>query len=220
MSAVSEFSPTAQATLSAPKLTVLDESNAPGRGTGGPAPKSIIVSFGFWIFLLSDIVMFSAFFAAFQVVAVEAGEAAPRFDLSNLAVQTACLLISSFICGLAMLCARRQNLLWTEINLLWTGAFGLAFLIRELHEFAGLIANHQGPTDGSYYSAFFGLVGLHGLHVTAGLLWLGTMMAQIYAKGFREDVMRRLSCFSLFWHALDIVWVAIFSLVYLIRFAP
>jgi cytochrome o ubiquinol oxidase subunit 3 len=218
MSVVSDFVPRPQ--VKPGQVAIARESGAPGRGTGGPAPKDIVVSFGFWIFLLSDIVMFSAFFATFQVLAQSAGAAAPKFDLSNLAVQTASLLISSFACGMAMLCARQRNLLWTEINFLWTGAFGAIFLTREISEFAGLIAHHQGPTDGAYYSAFFALVGCHGLHVTVGLLWLGTMMAQIYAKGFRQDIMRRLTCFSLFWHALDIVWVAIFSLVYLMRFAP
>jgi cytochrome o ubiquinol oxidase subunit 3 len=195
-------------------------SDAPGRGEGGPAPKNIVVSFGFWIFLLSDIVMFSAFFAAFQVAAGNAAQAAPRFDLSNLAVETGCLLVSSFLCGIAMLNARQRNLFWTEAALLFTGIFGAAFLYLELQEFSDLLAKHQGPTDGAYYSAFFALVGCHGLHVTGGLLWLGTMMAQIFAKGFRPDMQRRLACFSLFWHALDIIWVAIFSLVYLMRFAP
>ena len=101
-----------------------------------------------------------------------------------------------------------------------TGLFGAGFLFLEFKEFAGLLAQHMGPSDGAYYSGFFALVGLHGVHVTVGLLWLGTMMAQIAAKGFRQDILRRLACFSLFWHALDIVWVAIFSLVYLMRYAP
>lgn len=196
------------------------ESKAAGHGIGGPAPTSIVVSFGFWIFLLSDIVMFSAFFAAFQVVAGNATQAPPRFDLSNLAIETWCLLISSFLCGIASLSAGQRDPFWTEACLFLTGVFGAAFLYLEVREFAALIARHQGPTDGAYYSAFFALVGCHGLHVTAGLLWLGTMMAQIFVKGFRPDIRRRLACFSLFWHALDIIWVAIFSLVYLMRFAP
>jgi cytochrome o ubiquinol oxidase subunit 3 len=195
-------------------------SEAPGRGEGGPASKAIIVPFGFWIFLLSDIVMFSAFFAAFQVAAGNSMQAPPHFELSNLAIETWCLLISSFLCGMAALSAAQRNLFWTEAMLFLTGIFGAAFLYLEVREFLVLIANHQGPADGAYYSAFFALVGCHGLHITVGLLWLGTMMAQIFAKGFRQDIRRRLSCFSLFWHALDIIWVAIFSLVYLMRFAP
>src|ERR1700743_611400 len=94
------------------------------------------------------------------------------------------------------------------------------FFFLEFKEFTGLIAQHMGPSDGAYYSGFFALVGCHGLHVTVGLLWLGTMMAQIWAKGFRQDILRRLACFSLFGHAVDIVWVGIFSSVYLMRYAP
>lgn len=195
-------------------------SDAPGWGDGGPTSKSIIVSFGFWIFLLSDIVMFSAFFAAFQVAAGNAPGAAPHLDLRNLAIETICLLISSFLCGIAALGAAERNYFLTEAGLFLAGILGAAFLWLEVREFASLAATHQGPSDGAYYSSFFALVGCHGLHVTVGLLWLGTMMAQIWAKGFRPEVLRRLVCFSLFWHALDIVWVAIFSLVYLARFAP
>ena len=93
---------------------------------------------------------------------------------------------------------------------------GFAFLLLELQEFAGMVAAGAGPSRSAFLSAFFALVGCHGLHVTLGLLWLGTMMAQIFVKGFRPTILRRLACFSLFWHALDIIWVALFSVVYLI----
>ena len=96
-----------------------------------------------------------------------------------------------------------------------TGLLGLVFLCLEIQEFAGLVARDAGPTRSAFLSAFFTLVGCHGLHITIGLLWLGTMMAQIFAKGFRPEIQHRFLCFSLFWHALDIIWVAIFSLVYL-----
>ncbi len=220
MSMVSERSSLIPADVAGGSLAFGSSSDAPGRGEGGPTSKSIVVSFGFWIFLLSDIVMFSAFFAAFQVVAGNATVPAPHLDMSNLTIETICLLVSSFLCGIASLGAAARNLLLMEAGLLLTGILGAAFLFLEIHEFAGLIAAHQGPADGAFYSAFFALVGCHGLHVTAGLLWLGTMMAQIFAKGFRQDMLRRLACFSLFWHALDIIWVAIFSLVYLARFTP
>ena len=220
MSVVSSFSPVDPHHIGHSNLTQRTELDAPGHGEGGPASKSVIVSYGFWIFLLSDIVMFSAFFASFQVLAGDATDAAPRFDLSNVAVETGCLLLSSFLCGIASLCANRRRLFGTEMFLLLAGILGAVFLTLEIREFVGMIQQHQGPADGAYYSAFFALVGCHGLHVTVGLLWLGTMMAQIFAKGFRQDILRRLACFSLFWHALDIVWVAIFSLVYLMRFAP
>jgi cytochrome o ubiquinol oxidase subunit 3 len=193
--------------------------NATGHGLGGPAPKRIIVGYGFWIFLLSDIIMFSAFFAAYAVLAANtAGGPSARqlFDLRNVALETGCLLASSFTCGMASLAVGQRSMRWTQLTLFITGLLGTGFLSLELREFAGLVARGAGPSHSAFLSAFFTLVGCHGLHVTAGLLWLGTMMAQFLAKGFRQDIRHRFLCFSLFWHALDIVWVAIFSLVYLV----
>jgi cytochrome o ubiquinol oxidase subunit 3 len=192
---------------------------ATGQGEGGPAARRVIVGYGFWIFLLSDFVMFSAFFAAYAVLRGETagGPGAPQlFDLSNTAVETACLLSSSFACGLMSLALERGKLWRTELWLLVTGLLGAAFLFLELREFAGLIARGDGPQRSAFLTAFFTLVGCHGLHVTVGLLWLGTMMAQAWAKGLNESIRLRLLCFSLFWHALDIIWVAIFTMVYLI----
>ena len=193
--------------------------DAPGHGEGGPASKRIIVGYGFWIFLLSDIVMFSAFFAAHAVLggATDGGPgAAQLFDLHNVAVETVCLLLSSFCCGMASLGVERRSQALTQLALIATGLLGLAFLVLEIREFVGLIAQGNGPSRSAFLTSFFALVGCHGAHVTAGLLWLGTMMAQFYAKGFRPDIRRRYLCFSLFWHALDIIWVAIFTFVYLI----
>ena len=98
--------------------------------------------------------------------------------------------------------------------MLVTFLFGLCFLALEIKEFYGMVVAGNGPTRSAFLSGFFALVGCHGLHVTAGSLWLLTMMAQVYAKGFRPDIMRRLLCFSLFWHTLDIIWVALFTVVY------
>jgi cytochrome o ubiquinol oxidase subunit 3 len=190
-----------------------------GHFAGGPASKRIVVGYGFWIFLISDIIMFSAFFGAFALLApATAGGPSARdlFDPDNVAIETACLLASSFACGMASIAVSQRNQKWTQISLLITGLLGFVFLLLELHEFSGLVARGAGPTRSAFLSAFFTLVGCHGLHVTAGLLWLGTMMAQFYAKGFRRDIQFRYLCFSLFWHALDIIWVAIFSLVYLV----
>ncbi len=162
--------------------------------------------------------MFSGFFAAYAVLSgATAGGPAPRqiFDLSSVAVETACLLASSFVSGLASLAASREKALLTQAALLVTGLLGLAFLLLEAREFAGLIGRGAGPQRSAFLSAFFTLVGCHGVHVTVGLLWLGTMMAQLWAKGFRRSIRLRLLCFFLFWHTLDIIWVAIFSLVYL-----
>jgi len=184
----------------------------------GPASRRIIVGYGFWIFLLSDIIMFSAFFAAYAVLngATNGGPGpAQLFDTNSVAIETACLLASSFACGMASLAVAEQNQRWTQLSLLATGILGAAFLGLELKEFSSLVGRGAGPTHSAFLSSFFTLVGCHGAHITAGLLWLGTMMAQFYAKGFRENIQHRFACFSLFWHALDIIWIAIFSLVYL-----
>jgi cytochrome o ubiquinol oxidase subunit 3 len=192
---------------------------ARGHGGGGPASKRVIVGYGFWLFLLSDIVMFSCLFAAYAVLA-DATAGGPRardiFDLNRVAVETACLLASSFSCGLATIAVARRNQVLVQVALTVTGLLGLAFLLLEASEFAALHAHGYGPTRSAFLTGFFTLVGCHGLHVMVGLLCLGTMMAQFFAKGFRPDIGRRFLCFSMFWHFLDIIWVAIFSLVYLV----
>ena len=194
-----------------------------GLGQRGPQSKSIVVPYGFWLFVLSDMVLFSALFATYAslVRATDGGPVTNQlFDRNLVAIETLALLISSFVCGLAMITAKRRNMLWTQVWLVFTGLLGLVFLSIELHEFAGMISIGAGPQRSAFLSSFFTLVGCHGAHVTAGLLWIGTMMAQIWAKGFREDIMRRLLCLSVFWHALDIIWVAIFTIVYLIGTLP
>jgi cytochrome o ubiquinol oxidase subunit 3 len=180
--------------------------------------KRIIVGYGFWIFLLSDIIMFSAFFATYAVlVGATAGGPSGRelFNLPNVGVETACLLLSSFTCGLASIGARMHRGSWFYGAMAATGVLGAAFLAIEVREFMSMVAQGAGPTRSAFLSAFFTLVGCHGLHVTAGLLWLLTMMAQVFAKGYRADILRRILCFSLFWHTLDIIWVALFTVVYL-----
>jgi len=194
-----------------------------GLGQRGPQSKSIVVPYGFWLFVLSDMVLFSALFASYAslVHATDGGPTtAELFDRKLVAVETLALLLSSFVCGLAMITAKRKSMAWMQIWLLATGALGLVFLGIELFEFSKMIGEGAGPQRSAFLSSFFTLVGCHGAHVTAGLLWLGTMMAQIWAKGFRQDIVRRLLCFSVFWHALDIIWVAIFTIVYLIGTLP
>jgi len=168
-------------------------------------------------------VLFSALFATYASLAHATDGGPPSnqlFDRTLVAIETIALLLSSFVCGLAMIAAKRGNMIWTQGWLLLTGLLGFVFLSIELYEFAVMIAEGAGPQRSAFLSAFFTLVGCHGAHVTAGLLWIGTMMAQIWAKGFREDIMRRLLCLSVFWHALDIIWVAIFTIVYLIGTLP
>jgi cytochrome o ubiquinol oxidase subunit 3 len=194
-----------------------------GLGNRGPQSKSIVVPYGFWLFILSDMVMFSALFATYASL-VHATDGGPTtnqlFDRNLVAVETIALLTSSFVCGLAVITAKRKNMAATQCWLLLTGLLGLVFVSIELFEFSKMIGEGAGPQRSAFLSSFFTLVGCHGAHVSAGLLWLGTMMAQIWAKGFRQDIMRRLLCFSVFWHALDIIWVAIFTIVYLIGTLP
>ena len=194
-----------------------------GLGQRGPESKSIVVPYGFWLFVLSDIVLFSALFATYASLAraTDGGPGSGQlFDRTTVAIETLALLISTFICGLAMIAAKRKNMLWTQMALFFTGLFGFVFLVLELDEFAKMIAEGAGPQRSAFLSAFFTLVGCHGAHITAGLLWIGTMMAQIWAKGFQPHIGRRLLCLSVFWHALDIIWVAIFTIVYLIGTLP
>ncbi len=199
------------------------EAGAPGHGEGGPPSKRIIVGYGFWIFLLSDIIMFSAFFAAYAVLNGQtAGGPGARqvFDIRNVGIETGFLLLSSFTCGIASIGSAARKLWLFQGAMAVTFLLGAAFLFMEFREFAGLVAQGAGPQRSAFLSAFFSLVGCHGLHVTVGLLWLLTMMAQVFAKGFRADILRRILCFSLFWHALDIIWVAVFTVVYLLGTAP
>ncbi|HEX3652882.1 MAG TPA: cytochrome (ubi)quinol oxidase subunit III [Rhizomicrobium sp.] len=192
---------------------------ARGHGGGGPATKRVIVGYGFWLFLLSDIIIFACLFATYAVLAqaTAGGPAAKQiFELDRVAWETACLLASSFFCGMATIAVAKRNQLLTQVTLLATGLTGLAFILLESSEFAALNAQGFGPSRSAFLTSFYTLVGCHGVHVTAGLLWLGTMMAQFFAKGFRPDIGRRFLCFSMFWHFLDVIWVAIFSLVYLV----
>ena len=189
----------------------------------GPAPKRIVVAYGFWVFLLSDIVMFSALFAAYAVlVRATAGgpTGAELFNQVTVAIETGCLLLSSYTCGLISLAINAQRRAATYLWAVVTFALGAAFLTLEIREFAGMIAEGATPQRSAFLSAFFTLVGCHGLHVTAGLVWLAVMMAQVAVRGFRANVQRRLLCFALFWHALDIIWVWLFTVVYLMGILP
>jgi len=191
---------------------------ARGRGGGGPAPTRIVVAYGFWIFILSDIVMFSALFAAYAVLSGNtAGGPSGRelFNLRSVFIETMCLLVSSYTAGLGMLSAERHLPERFLIFAALTFVLGAAFLFIEISEFAGMVSRGAGSSRSAFLSSFFTLVGTHGAHVAAGLVWLVYMVAQVLAKGLRATVLRRLACFSLFWHALDIVWVGVFTLVYL-----
>lgn len=184
----------------------------------GPAPVKVVAGFGFWLFLLSDIVMFAALFAAYAVLsdATAGGPTGPElFEKPRVFLQTLFLLSSSVTCGFGTLAMfrgeRRATYLWMGITFL----LGLGFLILEGREFASMVAAGAGPSHSAFLSSFFALVGTHGLHVSVGLIWLVIMMLQIKTLGLKPMVTRRLYCFGLFWHALDIVWIGVFTIVYL-----
>jgi cytochrome o ubiquinol oxidase subunit 3 len=190
----------------------------PGRGGGGPASTRIVVAYGFWIFLLSDIILFSGLFAAYAVLSTNsAGGPTGRelFDLQTAFIETMVLLLSSYTAGLGALSAERQHPERFYLFSALTFILGAAFVFIEVREFVGMIGEGAGPSRSAFLSSFFTLVGTHGAHVTTGLFWLLYMVAQVVVKGLQPHVLRRLLCFSLFWHALDIVWVGVFTMVYL-----
>jgi len=184
----------------------------------GPSPRQVIVGYGFWLFLLSDIILFSAFFAAYAVLADRTAggpSGAQLFHRDNVLLETACLLFSSFACAMMGLAVERRHRAWMVVGALLTFALGAAFLALELREFAAMPGRGAGPDRSGFLSAFFALVGLHGAHVGIGLCWLVAQIAQVITLGWRPKVIDRLACFSLFWHALDIVWIGVFTIVYL-----
>jgi cytochrome o ubiquinol oxidase subunit III len=204
--------------MTSAELTPGVDVNAPPLSERGPAPKHVVVGFGFWLFLLSDIVIFAALFACYAVLsgAVASGPSGPSlFDRQRVFSETMCLLASSVTCGFAQIAVQRRHASTAYAWMLATFVLGALFLKQEIAEFGGMLALGAGPTRSAFLSAFFTLVGTHGLHVTVGLAWLLGMMAQLLTLGFRPMVLRRVFCFALFWHALDIVWIGVFTVVYL-----
>src|SRR5580693_4290897 len=173
-----------EATDDSTVITNLDVSG----NDSGPAPVSIVVSYGFWIFLLSDIIMFSALFASYAVLSGQtAGGPSGHelFELRHVGIETLCLLFSSYTCGLGILSIEHRRLRSFYVSCALTFVLGATFLGLEITEFAGLLARGAGPSRSAFLSAFFSLVGLHGAHVSAGLLWLSFMVAQTAVKGPR-----------------------------------
>ena len=188
-----------------------------------PATKLGVTGFGFYVYLLSDAILFSALFATFAVLkTATAGGPTARdlFDLKSVGLETACLLTSSFVCGLAMQAAEARRPRELAAMLCAVFALGAGFLSLEIREFAGMAAAGAGPDRSAFLSAFFALVGAHGLHITVGLIWIGVLLIQVTTMGLSESYFRRLFCFSLFWHVLDVVWIAIFTFVYLVGIQP
>jgi cytochrome o ubiquinol oxidase subunit III len=179
--------------------------------------------FGFWLYLLSDLMIFACLFATYGVLS-KSFAAGPSgrdlFDLGLVAVNTGVLLVSSITYGLAMIAMQRRSLRGLIGWLVATGVLGLAFLGIEIYEFAHLIQLGAGPQRSAYLSAFFALVGTHGLHVLFGVVWLVVLCVQLQRHGITPANARRVACLSMFWHFLDVVWIGVFTFVYLMGVLP
>jgi len=181
-------------------------------------PEGDSTMLGFWIYLMSDCLIFAILFAAYGVLGGNyAAGPAPKdvFELPLVAVNTSMLLLSSVTYGFAMLAMNGRRVGATQAWLAATFLFGAAFISIEVHEFNHLIAEGATPQRSAFLSAFFTLVGTHGLHVTMGLVWLATLMVQVSQHGLITANRRRLMCLSLFWHFLDVIWIGVFTFVYL-----
>jgi cytochrome o ubiquinol oxidase subunit 3 len=192
-----------------PVFYVVDEHDHPEGGS---------TMLGFWLYLMSDCLIFAMLFATFGVLGSNyAAGPSPKdlFDLPLVALNTSMLLLSSITYGFAMLTMDKNRIASTQVWLAITGLFGLAFISIELYEFAHMIHEGATPQRSAFLSSFFTLVGTHGLHVTFGLVWLVTLMVQVARRGLIPANRRRLMCLSMFWHFLDVVWIGVFTFVYL-----
>ena len=197
-------------TEDAPTFYLVDEEeHAPGGST----------ALGFWIYLMTDALLFATLFATFGVLGASyAGGPAPRdiFELPLVALNTALLLVSSLTYGMASLAMQDGKVRPTQAWLAVTALFGMGFVGVELFEFSTLIGEGATPQRSAFLSAFFTLVGTHGLHVTFGLIWIAVMLVQIGRRGLIAENRRRLLCLGMFWHLLDVVWIGVFTFVYLL----
>ncbi len=196
----------------APVFFLTEEEDAHGHHETG-------TMLGFWIYLMSDCLIFASLFAVHAVVGGSyAGGPAPvdLFDLDLVLVSTAALLISSITYGFAVIAMQQGNQRGTLAWLAATGVFGIVFIGMSLYEFLHLIHIGATPQVSAFLSSFFTLVGTHALHVTFGVIWLGVLLVQISQRGIGEANQRRVMCLSMFWHFLDLVWIVVFSFVYLI----
>ena len=194
-----------------PAFLQLEEDHAHGPGSA--------TLLGFWIYLMSDALLFAALFATFGVLGTSyAGGPTPReiFELPLVALNTSILLVSSITYGFAMLSMEQAAVKRTQAWLAVTGLLGMSFVGIELFEFGKLIAEGATPQRSGFLSAFFTLVSTHGLHVTFGIIWIGVMLVQVQKRGLIPDNRRRLLCLSMFWHFLDVVWIGVFTYVYLL----
>lgn len=178
--------------------------------------------FGFWVYVMTDCILFATLFATYAVLSVGTNGGPSGRDIFNMPfvlAETLLLLTSSFTCGMALLAANKNRIKQVGIWLALTFLLGLSFITMELTEFAQLAQEGHGWWSSAFLSAFFTLVGTHGLHIAIGLLWLIVLGCFIYRRGLNEHTMRRLGMFGIFWHFLDVVWVFIFTIVYLMGVA-
>jgi len=211
---MSEISTSSAATLSAsPSSRYFVTEHHPENGT----------LLGFWMYLMSDCLIFACLFAAYAVLGRNyAGgpTGAELFDLPLVAINTSLLLLSSITYGFAMLQMQKKQVNSTLLWLAVTGLLGAGFIYLELHEFVHLIADGAGPQRSGFLTSFFALVATHGLHVSFGIVWLVTLMFQVKKHGLTPENGRRLMCLSMFWHFLDVVWIGVFTFVYLMGVLP
>lgn len=197
--------------LSAPKPSAHHDHDA----SHDEMPNSVL---GFWLYLMTDCIIFASLFAVYVVLAPNNAEGPTGkeiFELPYVLVETALLLLSSLTYGLAMAGVAQKSVASTFKWLIPTFLLGLGFIGMEINEFHHLISEGAGPSRSAFLSSFFTLVGTHGLHVASGLVWMAVMMVQIGRFGINSAVSRRMTCLSLFWHFLDIVWICVFTIVYL-----
>lgn len=176
------------------------------------------VTFGFWMYIMTDLVLFASLFATFAVLrgnTFGGPSGAQIFDMRNVLYETLILLTSSLTCALAMLAAHKQQVRQMIAWFAATFALGVAFLSLEIHEFHGLVVSGNGWQRSGFLSAFFALVGTHGLHITVGLIWLLALLLYVGRRGLTPSAIKKLTTFSIFWHFLDIIWIFIFTIVYL-----
>ena len=179
-------------------------------------------SIGFWIYLMTDCMLFGSLFITFVILrgaTADGPSGREIFDMPMVLAETMILLVSSFTCGLALLAIKAKkvrNILWA---LAATYLLGVAFLTIEISEFVGLINEGNGPSTSAFLSSFFTLVGTHGFHIFVGLVWLLTLVSVLYKKGLTAKLTRQLTLFGLFWHFLDLIWIFIFTVVYLMGVA-
>jgi cytochrome o ubiquinol oxidase subunit 3 len=208
MSDVTALSPAGAASASPSSRFYVPVEHHPENGT----------MLGFWLYLMSDCLVFACLFAIYGVLgrSYAAGPSgADLFDLPLIALNTSLLLVSSITYGFAMIEMQRSRVKATMIWLVVTGLLGAGFIGIELFEFTHLIHEGNGPQRSAFLSSFFTLVATHGLHVTFGIVWLITLMSQVAKHGFIAANRRRLMCLSMFWHFLDVVWIGVFTFVYL-----